>query len=291
MSKTDAVDTSFWNQRFYFLDDRREKWGLVIFLTIYVPLFLIIFQPFGVNNYDPSHSIRFEFLLSAFGFGLVNGITIWIFEFGVAPLLFKQKTRFLFLIRTLLEFTFLATTMFLFYNFLGNFHDWNWSSYLGFIRDIHLSGIIPLSAVFLYFNYRKAQRAYEVLKTHQKSIRPEKEQVVLKSDNGKETVVLRLHNLLFIEAQDNYVAVYHLENDKVTKVLLRTKMKILEAQLADLSVVRCHRSFLVNIHAIEKITGNSHSLKLHFPKVTFFVPVSRTYASVLEKSLTVHPSN
>ncbi len=40
----------------------RDKWSLVLFMMVFVPLFLLIFQPFGVNNFDPTHSISSVFL-------------------------------------------------------------------------------------------------------------------------------------------------------------------------------------------------------------------------------------
>ena len=115
-SKTNH-NNSYWNQPVLFLESKNEKWGLIIFLAAYIPLFLLIFQPFGVNNYDPTHRISLEFFIAAMGFGLINGLMLFIYEFGITPYLFNKNARFIFIIRMALEFILLSTTTFLFYNY------------------------------------------------------------------------------------------------------------------------------------------------------------------------------
>ncbi|MDY8135874.1 LytTR family DNA-binding domain-containing protein [Aquimarina sp. 2201CG5-10] len=276
---------SFWRQPAVFLRTKREKLSLITFLTIYIPLFLLIFQPFGVNNYDPTHRIGLEFLLVAVGFGIINGLGTWVYEFVFAPFLFPAPDRLLFIIRICIEFFWLSIITFLLYNVLGRFHDWNIDSFIGFIRDVAVSGIIPLTIIFLYFNYIKTRNAYKVLLEFPKSELSKKEMICLASDNGKQMISLTIDSLLLIEAQDNYVAVFHLENEKIKKTLLRTTMKKLEEKLIDFSIIRCHRSFIVNTRNIQKISSSNNRLKLHIQKLDFVVPVSRKYLSVFENLL------
>ncbi len=290
MSTNTFQKQSFWQQSVNFLATKREKWGLILFLALYIPLFLLIFQPFGVNNYDPTHSIRWEFFIAAIGFGLVNGVSMWLYEFVIAPRLFTKRTRAIFIIRMVLELLLLSFTTYLFYNVLGNFHDWNWPSFFGFVRDVGLSGLIPLGLVFLYFNYKRTRSSYEALLNKSKFNRRRHDLVRITSDNGKENLVIASKGLLFIEAQDNYVAVYHIENDRVKKSLLRTTMKRLENLLTDQSIVRCHRSYMVNMGKVEKVSGPTHQLKIHLEHIEKPIPVSKTYVPVLEEGLTAHHS-
>ena len=147
----------FLKQPVFILKSGKDKWFLILFLALYIPLFLLVFQPFGVNNYDPSHTIRLEFLIAVIVFGLISFITLCIYEFAVTPYLFKGNSLFLFVIRMFVGLMFLSATMYLTYNVFGNFHDWSWISFLGFIRDITLSSIMPLSIIFLYFNYKRVE--------------------------------------------------------------------------------------------------------------------------------------
>tara|TARA_R110000868_G_scaffold184877_1_gene426578 strand:+ start:1001 stop:1570 length:570 start_codon:yes stop_codon:yes gene_type:complete len=186
------------------------------------------------------------------------------------------------------ELIVLAFTTFLTYNIFGNFHDWNWLSFLGFIRDITFSSIIPLTMIFLYFNYKKTREDYEYLLELPKKNVKENGLINLESDNGKDIVSISQNALLFIEAQDNYVAIQYLENETSKRELLRATMKSLEEKLKPYSVIRCHRSFMVNLNNIEKVVGNAHKLNLYLINSRLPVPVSRSYISNVKELLDIH---
>ena len=177
--------------------------------------------------------------------------------------------------------------LFLFYNYLGNFHDWYLSSYLGFVRDIGFSSIIPVGIIFLYFNYKRTRKDYEILlKQPQFDLSPDR-LIRLESENGRDSISTTLDSLLFIEAQDNYVMIHHLVNDELKKQLIRSTMKEIEANLKELNVVRCHRSFIVNINKVIKVKGDTHQMKLFLPHVENYIPVSRSFIGSLTKLLDI----
>jgi hypothetical protein len=278
---------SFWDQPVFQLNTRKDKWNLIIFVSVFVPLFLLIFQPFGVNNFDPTHSISRVFLFSMMGFGLVQGVVLVIYEFVIVPLVFKSRALSSFIIRTAIELVLLAASTFLYYNILGNFHDWYFKSFLDFIFNVGLMSIIPFAIIILYFNYRKSQKAYQLLELQPKLALNEK-YINLRSLNGKEQLTITLADLLFIEAQDNYVSVHYLEKEIVKRQLLRATMKDVEANLNNDFIIRCHRSFIVNINNVEKVTRDSHQMKLFLASLSESIPVSRSYIPILETLLDVH---
>ena len=62
------------------------------------------------------------------------------------------------------------------------------------------------------------------------------------------------------------------------KLLLRSSLSRLEAQIIDRSnIVRCHRSYVVNLDRVERVTGNAQGYKLHLFGGQFQVPVARRY--------------
>ncbi|WP_271784247.1 LytR/AlgR family response regulator transcription factor [Aquimarina algiphila] len=268
---------------------RNEKWRVILFFTLYVSFFLLIFQPFGVNNYDPTHHISLDFLLGSVGFGLISGIIISIHEFIIMPYCNKKKTGVTILARLCLSFILLPFGIYLFYNVIGNFHDWKWSSFFDFIRDVSLMAILPMSLIYIYYNYIKIKKAYRIL-LNKPTFNPSEETqlITIESDNRNDSIILRLDTLLYIEAQDNYVNVYHLLNNEVKKQLLRTTMKVLESKLKEMTVVRCHRSYLVNINLIIKVKGNGNQMKLFLPNVKKPIPVSRSYISPLKEIIATH---
>ena len=112
--------------------------------------------------------------------------------------------------------------------------------------------------------------------------------VSLKSSNGKDSISLTLNDLLFIEAEDNYISISYLEKNMLKKQLLRTTMKEVEKHLHSEFVLRCHRSFIVNMAKVERIIKEGHQIKLFIPELTSPIVVSRSYISKIITLLDTH---
>lgn len=260
-----------------FLDSRTEKCQFIAFVSTFSTGFLILFQPFGVNNYDPTHTIRPEFILFMALFGLVMAGVLALNEFLLAPWLFRKRNAFQLLAWTAWTLLLLSSTSFLFYNFLGGFHDWFFSSYRGFLWDVSNMEIIPIAMAYLYFYSRRAYHKLQELKQkHQRDI-SQNALVFFESDNGKERFAVHWGQLLYLESEDNYVAVIYLENGSVRKKLIRSTLKKLERAFAGSPLIRCHRSFMANMLQVVQAEGNLHQLKLTLQEGIGPVPVSRNY--------------
>ena len=84
-------------------------------------------------------------------------------------------------------------------------------------------------------------------------------------------------SLLMIASADNYVTVNWLKENRLEKTMLRIPLKKVEEQLSPLpGLFRCHRSYLVNLGMVEKVSGNSQGYKLHLPHIDAPVPVARS---------------
>lgn len=103
-------------------------------------------------------------------------------------------------------------------------------------------------------------------------------EVVLVAENGRDTVRVRLSDLLFISAEENYVEIFHRREQVQTK-LLRNSLTRIERQLHDHQppLFRCHRAYLVNLCQIRKVEGNAQGLKLVVGENAVTVPVARRY--------------
>ncbi|MGM5468658.1 LytR/AlgR family response regulator transcription factor [Flavobacteriaceae bacterium LMO-SS05] len=274
----------FLNSEIYYLQSNHEKWRFVAFVTLFVFFFLLIFQPFGVNNFDPQNSIGLVFFIAMFGFGILQGIVLAFCEFILIPIMFTTSTVFRLSIRIVVELILLSVFTFLYYNILGNFHDWKLSSYFEFLFNISVMAIIPFSIALLFSNYQHTKRIVKLLELQPKFELTDT-YVNLQSNNGKEHITLRLSNLRYIEAMDNYVLVYHLDKDILKKQILRTTMKDIENGLKNQAIIRCHRSYIVNMNVVEKVIKSSHQMELYLPNVPSPIPVSRSFFSEMETLL------
>lgn len=88
---------------------------------------------------------------------------------------------------------------------------------------------------------------------------------------------IRLQQLLFIEAEGNYLRVWVEQNGAPTDYRLRGTLKEQEARLADFEpLLRCHRAFLVNLEKVQHVAGNSAGYRLTVHPSLAEVPVSRS---------------
>ena len=99
-----------------------------------------------------------------------------------------------------------------------------------------------------------------------------------------ETVTFQIEDLLYIEVIGNYVKVFHLKEGEVHADMLRNTSKQIEEQLQQCkTIVRCHRSFLVNISHVEQIVSKPGSMQLKIRHCNDMIPVSRSNVSQVKE--------
>jgi DNA-binding LytR/AlgR family response regulator len=158
--------------------------------------------------------------------------------------------------------------------------------------QVALTGIIPITIMSLLFrnnllqdNLNSAINANLELDKIQtlKNDVSRNDGVTIFSETS-ETLTFNLPDLLFIEADDNYSTVVWKNGHGIEKKLLRVNLKSIESQLNNSFTLRCHRSYIVNVHAISNITGNTNGYKLKILDSDFSIPVSRPKGKeVIEK--------
>ena len=88
--------------------------------------------------------------------------------------------------------------------------------------------------------------------------------------------------LLAAEAHGNYAACWSIGRERE---LRRTTLTALLAETDDPAVVRCHRSWLVNLRHVTGVSGNAQGLQLTVEGLDREVPVSRTHLSRVRSEL------
>lgn len=267
----------------------RYKWIFVVSVGLFTTLFLLVFQPFGVSNFDPNFKISLEFLLAIGSVGLVVSAALAINEFLLRPLLLKDPGRAHMIGWLAWVYVLVATVSFLQYNFLGNWHDMRWSSYFGFLRDISLLISFPVAGFIFYIRHESLKTRFVALRSIQLDA-PTEKLIHLTSENEKDNVSIALDRLLYLESQDNYVAVVHMDQGVRRATLIRSSLKRIEATLNEPLLPRCHRSFIVNLHRVRTCHGNRHGLKLSIEGAEKPIPVSRAYTDSILRALGASPA-
>lgn len=73
----------------------------------------------------------------------------------------------------------------------------------------------------------------------------------LTDNNGNLRLSVKLENLYYIESQDNYIKVYYQNKGAICNYMLRCKLKTIEDSFAESTLIRCHRSYIVNSSKIK----------------------------------------
>ena len=250
----------------------------------FIAFFLIVYQPFGTDR----DQIPYKNLFLS-GYGVITFVA-FACSFILIPTIFKNQIREenwvvwkqILLTLFAMILTFAGCYFYLQFSF-GR--QSSFRGFFGFLKITLSIAIFPIIIVVLldYIYQLKKNQAFAQnlnqqlvpASTNDKSTPIQ--QVVLKDENDKVDLTLHLDQLLFIKAANNYVEVNYLEGDKIKKHLLRNSIRNIEQQLTNPTIKRCHRSYLVNLDKVGRITGNAQGYKLHFPiTADFVVPVSRS---------------
>jgi DNA-binding LytR/AlgR family response regulator len=98
------------------------------------------------------------------------------------------------------------------------------------------------------------------------------------SENNGEQLRVQLNQIILVRSADNYIEIIYKDNGKVEKRLIRNTLKSIELQFSLYqSMVRCHRTCIVNLEHIEKLLKRYGSYKLLMKDFEEEIPVSRQY--------------
>ena len=267
-----------------------NKWKLILSISFFVALFLIIFQPFGINLYKENDKI---IILS--GYGLITLcvliIDVIIIE-DIFTKFFDERNW-----RIWKEFVWLLWIIFSIG--LGNaiytsiVFDFYFKMTFSFIVQFQLItlaiGIIPITILTLTkqkYLYRKYSiYADDLNKTIDKKITSvQKNSIQIIAENEKDIVEFDLDNLLFIESSGNYIEIFLTENGEIKRKTLRSSLKrTLTFFKHSSEIIQCHRAFIVNTNKIKHAKGNSQGLKLSFEDCKNEIPVSRGFVKFVKE--------
>ena len=321
MKRNEIVNLYFLNQPypFSFQPSRRIKQLVPIGLLVFI--FLILFKPFGLEG-DPGYIQTSVYLsLSGITIGFLTTVLIpYFFPGYFNESKWTLKRNFIwngyifFIFATLMFFSF---NIYSIYHFNNNqnftFKIYLWWLYLQLIFGLPLGIIINLfNQYFLLKRHVKAAESINysfktsALQKFQRST--EGSNISTEHDEGIFSNELKSHyvpfkelefeidkykkvnidieNIIFVEAFGNYINVVYIDND-IKKITVRETIANIEQKVSEKKVIyRTHRSYLVNLKKIEKITGDSQGLKLHLKFIDKVIPVSRNKIKEFRKMVT-----
>ncbi len=260
----------------------RQRSLTAVGVGVFVGLFLIFFQPFGSYLWqDPAK----PYILG--GYGVVTFICLMLVNI-IVPTFFKQwyaeeNWTVAKEIGWSLLIIMLITLGNMIYGGILFGRSFSLTDVLLWLAITGSIGIMPATVVTM-INYVQLARRYETKQLQIPSninTTAAETVVTLVADNEKDTLTVKLSDLLFIESADNYSEVVFLKEKKVQKILLRGSLSRMEEQLTH-PVVRCHRSYVVNLQQVERIFGNAQGYKLQLKDWPEPIPVARRFSDLVK---------
>lgn len=279
------------NKPFPAIENARLRLITIAFHGCFVAFFLIAFKPF--EFYRTAGLANTNSLTYVLGFALTVSAALLFSELLIWKILKIQVDKWTFgkaIMLGVWDMLIVTFAIFVYINYKSDFAQFTYQALLRISGLAILFSIIPvmITTVFLdnwWLRQNLAKASSLQNKVETANFKATENKLHLESDNNREFLNIQANQLLFIESVDNYVSVYHLENDQVKKQLLRSNLKKLEAQLKEENIVRCHRSYIVNLKNIKKVEGNSRGLQLYFNYYDQAIPVSRRYVKPILKQL------
>ena len=171
-----------------------------------------------------------------------------------------------------------------------------WPIWLKAFGCLMLILAIPYTIMTLYAAYKSKTEELEMLQ-YEMSLSSEQTMVYpqlvnLYDYNGALKLTISSDSLYYMESQDNYVKIYYENQDRLLSYMLRCRTKTIEENLADTSMVRCHRSYMVNVSKINHIKkgGKSRYIVLSNTDIKP-IPVSKSYFKNLVEKIEQYNSS
>lgn len=253
---------------------------------LFIALFLVVFEPFDLNNSD----YKYKTLALSF-YGVITWFCMLSF-FYLLPKIgkswfseekWKVKHHIIYFCLTL--FT-ISTFNGLYINYINNL-TFNWANYWYIITRTFALGSIPISIIVIADHNRRLKGNLKKATELDQQLKPKEngKQLILRLEK-KHEVILEDSSFLYIQADGNYITIHSTYENKLKSKLYRDSLNAVVDQLPSNSIQRCHRSFIVNLKKVSKVSGNAQGLKMELNGSSKVIPVSRKYISSIRTYLT-----
>ncbi|MDI9538361.1 MAG: LytTR family DNA-binding domain-containing protein, partial [Bacteroidota bacterium] len=116
------------------------------------------------------------------------------------------------------------------------------------VQNTSLILLIPYIISLLFFSWRENKLTLEQLVSQ---LRAKRHFIPFEDENGVLRLTINSGDLLYLKASDNYVDIIYRSGEKTKTYVLRNTLKKLEGSLDGLPLLRCHRSYMVNVTSVK----------------------------------------
>ena len=280
-----------------YFTDRRNIVSFVLFTAMFALVFINIYAPFGVDRWLNVTDFQLFFYSSIVI--LIGMLVIAVSRLLMYLLSRKKAIRYgeyaLWIIGEIFS-------MALVYALIQRFFLHGQKDFMVIMRNtVRITAFIillPYAIYWLYLSFKEKYVLLEKMSLTGPGVINDVRQtgtwsmIPFRDEKGILRFSVKREDLLYLEAADNYVLIHYLDGDKQLKYMIRTTLKRIEQEFSGKNLVRCHRSFIINIDHVRTIRKEKEGLIINFESpVNITVPISKTYLEVFIRKLsnTVNP--
>ena len=261
---------------------------IAVLSGLFIALFLLYFEPFNLHLNTDGNKV---FHMSFFGCITTFVLLFFLFVFPVLlPNLFSDKNWKLGyqMILNMLILIVIATFNSIYSNYMNSI-PFGWDSYWLILSRTSVLGILPIAFITFSDYYLKVKSslnsASNIIKNKKEFLKDLKEVThQISTDLKSETFSFKENDFNYAIAVGTYIDMCSLDENTLKKVTYRVTLSSFEIQVKESSnLIRCHRSYLVNLNKVKNISGNAQGLKLELINQSEIIPVSRKYIPIVDQ--------
>jgi len=249
---------------------------LVLFTALFALVFINIYKPFNSAEwYEVSEFMFFVFSSVV----ILTGVLVVVISRIIMFYYGKKHSVLLgnYLLWILAELFFMS----LFYTFYTAYLHPD-REYLTVFRESLINTALILLPTYVllhfYFSYKDKEKRLRALEEGRHETLSKQNIYSFYDEKHELRLSVTRDNLLYVESADNYVDIWYLQKGAPTKLILRNSLKTIEKKLSPTNVVRCHRSYMVNLEQVKVIRRQKNGIFMEFGIENVpDIPVSEKY--------------
>ena len=166
----------------------------------------------------------------------------------------------------------------------NNIHNWSFQYLFDEIKNAMFVGLFVASVIVLYVQ----NKTFKKLKSNQ-PLKDASIQSVYKEKENKpnQSNTLKSQGFIYAQSFGNYMEIYNSIDGAIYKTLERITLQNLEDKYkTEPSIIRVHKSYLLNLDCIENIKGNTAGYKISIQQLPEkMIPVSRSYIDTFKNKI------
>ncbi|MBR5812949.1 MAG: LytTR family transcriptional regulator, partial [Bacteroidaceae bacterium] len=264
---------------------KRNQIIMVLFVSIFAIVFINVYKPFGSDKWmidqkeiTSTKYLLWSTILVSIGMTVVAISRLIMYNYSRNPkhsITYLKYAIWVFIELLLLSGAFTVLALIVSKNLNLTDND-PLEIYKNAMQNTFFIIGIPYFICIFYFSYQERSAKLKELMNENIGFKSSN-LISLRDSRGVLQLSVAKENLLYIESADNYICIWYQKGDMLKKKLRRITMKEISEQLADTNIMRCHRSYMVNLDLVKVMRREKENifLELGVPNVKE-IPISKT---------------